>query len=296
MQPRSHLLRPDTLNAFGNLELLARSVVEGMLLGLHRSPVFGFSQEFAEYRAYRDGDDPRHVDWNVFARSERMVIKQFRGDTNSHLMIVLDASASMNFGTPTSKLDYARMLAACLAFLASRQHDAPGLTVFDETVLKYLAPSRRPGAQNALLATLENLEPGQGTRFQPALESFLGRVGRRGMVAVISDFHRDPEILLERVQPLCLAGHDLILFQVLDAEELRPRARGPRLLKDLETGEAVEVSPDFLARDYPERIQRHVDELATAAGKAGGHHLLLETQQPLGPALRDYLKFRQHRR
>ncbi|MEM6934863.1 MAG: DUF58 domain-containing protein [Pseudomonadota bacterium] len=295
MRPASHLLQPEDLDGLNNMELIARSVVQGLLLGLHRSPLFGFSQEFAEYRPYRDGDDPRHVDWNVYARSERMVIKQFLGDTNAHLMILLDASASMGFGQPVSKLRYAQMLAACLTFLAGRQHDATGLLVFDEAVRAYHPPATRPGSRAAMLHTIEALEPGRGTRYQPPIDEFSRRVNRRGLVAVISDFFGDPEQMVEAAQPLCLAGHDCIFFQVLDGQELKPEDRGPRLLKDMESGETVEVSREFLLNDYPQRVEQHVQEVALAVGRAGGQHVLLDTRQPLGTALRNYLQFRQHR-
>ncbi|MFK7956497.1 MAG: DUF58 domain-containing protein [Lysobacterales bacterium] len=295
MQPASHLLQPADLNGLNNMELIARSVVQGLLLGLHRSPQFGFSQEFAEYRPYRDGDDPRHVDWNVYARSDKMVVKQFLGDTNAHLMVLLDASASMGFGKPVSKLRYAQMLAACLTFLAGRQHDASGLLVFDEAVRAFHPPATKPGARQAMLHTLEALEPGQGTRYGPPFEAFSQQIRRRGMVAVISDFFEDPERMVEAVQPLCLAGHDCIFFQVLDGEELAPSARGPRLLKDLESGQAVEVSEQFLREQYPARIAEHVQSVADTVGRAGAQHVLLDTRQPLGPALRRYLQFRKHR-
>jgi len=288
-------LQPEDLNGLNNMELIARSVVQGLLLGLHRSPQFGFSQEFAEYRPYRDGDDQRHVDWNVYARSEKMVVKQFLGDTNAHLMILLDASASMGFGAPVSKLRYAQMLAACLTFLAGRQHDASGLLVFDEAIRSYHPPTTKPCARQALLSTLADLSPGQGTHSHPPFEAFSQRIRRRGMVAVISDFFTEPSLLVDAVQPLCLAGHDCIFFQVLDGEELAPSARGPRLLKDLESGQAVEVSEQFLREQYPQRMAEHIQSVADSVGRAGAQHVLLDTRNPLGPALRSYLNFRKAR-
>ncbi len=295
MQLASHLLAPEDLNGLNNMELIARSVVQGLLMGLHRSPLFGFSQEFAEYRPYRDGDDPRHVDWNVYARSERMVVKQFLGDTNAHLMILLDASASMGFGQPVSKLRYAQMLSACLAFLAGRQHDAAGLLVFDEVVRNYYPPTSKAGARQAMLNAIESVTPAQSTRYGPPFEAFAAQVRRRGLVAVVSDFHEDPELMVAAVQPLCMAGHDCIFFHLLDEQELAPSATGPRLLKDLESGQAVEVSEQFLREQYPARMAEHIQAVASAVTRAGGQHVLLETGKPLGPALRSYLQFRKHR-
>ena len=171
------LIDPRVLSRLSNLELLARTVVEGMMTGLHRSPHFGFSQEFAEYRAYNEGDDLRFVDWNVYARNDRMYIKRYRGDTNTTLTLLLDASASMAFGGNSgdadsggiSKFDYARYLCAALAYLASRQHDGAGLVVFDESVRDQLPASTRPDALQRLLANLESQQARSDTVIELSL-------------------------------------------------------------------------------------------------------------------------------
>ena len=291
------LLRPEVLASLKNLDLVARSVVEGVLIGLHRSPMFGFSQEFAEYRAYNEGDDPRFIDWNVFARTERTYIKRFLGDTNSHLMILLDASASMGFGgPPVSKLRYAKFLAGSLAFLAARQHDAVGCMVFDEEVRDYREPSTRSGKLQGVLHCLDSAEASTGTRFDKPFDKFRESMTRRGLVAVISDFYCDIEDLLAGVRPLAWHGQDVVLFQVLDKEELAPTFRGNVLLEDLETGEAVEVEPQFMRDRYPLRIRQHVDELSKAAAGVGADHVLVDTSDSLDVALRNYLLFRQRRK
>lgn len=290
------LLRPEVLAGLKNLDLVARSVVEGVLIGLHRSPMFGFSQEFAEYRAYNEGDDPRFIDWNVYARSNRTYIKRFLGDTNSHLMILLDASASMGFGgPPVSKLRYAQFLGASLAFLASRQHDAVGCMVFDEEVRDYREPSSRAGKLQGVLHCLDSARAATGTRFDKPFGKFREQVNRRGLVAVISDFYCDIENLLSGVRPLAWQGQDVVLFQVLDARELDPDFRSNVLLEDLETGEAVEVAPQFMQDDYPRRIRAHIDALRNAAAGAGADHVLVNTRDSLDQALRNYLLFRQKR-
>lgn len=291
------LLRPEVLARIRNLDLVARSVVEGFLIGMHRSPTFGFSQEFAEYRAYAEGDDPRFIDWNVFARSERMYIKRFLGDTNSHLMILADASASMGFGgPPVSKLRYAQFLAASLAFLATRQHDAVGCMIFDEKVRDYRAPSTRAGRLQSVLHCIDSAEARTGTKFDKPFEKFREQITRRGLVAVISDFYCDAENLLAGVRPLAWQGQDVILFQVLDDQELEPDVGSNVLFEDLETGEAVEVAPDFLRETYPERMRAHIDSLADAAAGIGADHVLVRTSESLDQALRNYLLFRQRRK
>jgi len=290
------LLRPEVLAGLKNLDLVARSVVEGVLIGLHRSPMFGFSQEFAEYRMYNEGDDPRFIDWNVYARTDRTYIKRFLGDTNSHLMILLDASASMGFGgPPVSKLRYAQFLAASLAFLAARQHDAVGCMVFDEEVRDYREPSTRSGKMQGVLHCLDSATPSTGTRFDKPFDKFREQINRRGLVAVISDFYCDIDDLLAGVRPLAWQGQDVVLFQVLDGQELDPDFKANVLLEDLETGEAIEVEPQFMKDDYPQRIRSHIDALQKAAGGIGADHVLVNTADSLDVALRNYLLFRQRR-
>lgn len=290
------LLQPEVLAGLANLDLIARAAVEGFLIGLHRSPLFGFSQEFAEYRTYTEGDDPRFIDWNVYARNDRTVIKRFLGETNSHLMVLLDASASMGYGTgPVTKLRYAQFLAASLAYIAARQHDAVGVMVFDEEVRAYRPPSGR-SKLHGLLHTIDDAVPSRRTDLEKPFSRFREHIARRGMVAVISDFYCDPQALIEGVRPLAFQGQDVILFQVLDPHELNPALSESALLEDMETGQAVEVSPSFMQKDYPERIRAHIKSLQDAAAGIGADHVLLETTAPLDVPLRNYLLFRQRRR
>jgi uncharacterized protein (DUF58 family) len=290
------LLHPEVLAGLKDLDLVARSVVEGFLIGLHRSPRFGFSQEFAEYRAYAEGDDPRFIDWNVFARTEKTYVKRFLGETNSHLMILLDASASMGFGgPPVTKLQYGKFLAASLAYLASRQHDAVGCMIFDEKVRDYRAPSSRAGKMQGVLHCIDSAVATTGTRFDKPFEKFREQISRRGLVAVISDFYCDKESMLAGVRPLAWQGQDVVLFQVLDPAELDPDIRSNVLLEDLETGEAIEVAPKFMREQYPERMRAHIDSLNKAAASIGAEHVLVKSSDSLYSALRNYLLFRQRR-
>lgn len=294
-QPRK-LLHPEVLATLSNLDLVARVVVEGVLTGMHRSPFFGFSQEFAEYRSYSEGDDPRFVDWNVYARTERTYIKRYIGETNTRLVILLDASASMGYGSgKVTKLQYAKFLAATLAYLASRQHDAVGLIVFDDKVIAHRPASARSGRLQGVLHAIDRAEPGTGTDLKAAFERFHQFEHGRGLVAVISDFYCDPQAMLKGVQPLAYQGQDVVLFQLLDPQELEPAMKESMFLEDMETGEAMEVSPVFMRSRYRERIQEHIDALKRAALGAGADHRLVRIDQPLDGALRDYLTFRQRR-
>lgn len=291
-----HLLDPKVLASISNLELVAKAVVEGFVIGLHRSPKFGFSQEFVEYRAYGEGDDPRYIDWNVFARTGKTYIKRFLGETNSHLMLMLDASASMGFGSGgVTKLQVGKMLAASLAYMATRQHDAVGVMVFADEILEYRPPASRSGSLQGVIHTLERTQAQQGTAFDKPMTRFQEHVKRRGLVAVISDFYCDTEELLDNVRPLAMAGQDVILFHLLDPAELTPDIKESTLFEDMETGQAVEVSPQFMKKDYRERIEAHVEAIRSAARGMNADHVLINTGAPLERALHSYLTFREKR-
>jgi uncharacterized protein (DUF58 family) len=292
----NRLLPPQTLQGLANLELVARTAVEGFLTGLHRSPHYGFSQEFKEYRAYVEGDDPRFVDWNVYARTERTYIRRYEGETNTRLMILLDASASMNYSsTSVSKLQYAKFLAAALAYLAARQHDPVGLIVFDEEVRQYRPATSRPGSLHAMIHSIDAVTAGHGTNLEACFRSFGEHLKRRGLVAVISDLYCDPAAMSKAVQPLAYHGHDIMLFQLLDPQELRPEWRESVLLEDLETHRTINVAPEYLAGEYRQRLENHLASLRQAAANAGAHQLLITTDEPLDRALRRYLLFREGR-
>ena len=294
--PSRQLLHPTTLAALGNLELVARAAVEGFFIGMHKSPKFGFSQEFAEYRAYVEGDDPRFVDWNVFARTERTYIRLYEGETNTRLMIALDSSASMGYGSgPVTKLQYAKYLAAALAYLGIQQHDPVGLVIFDEALRSYRPPSSRAGALPALLHMLDKCEPGRKTDLEHGLSGLREHFTRRGLVAVISDLYCDPAALTRAVQPLAYRGHDIMVFQILDRAEVEPAFADSVLLEDMESGQLREVSPSFLKETYPARLQEHLATLRKAVGDLGATQALLVTDEPLDRGLRRYLSFRQRR-
>ncbi len=296
-------LDPQVLAGIANLELTAKTVVDGFIAGHHRSPDFGFSQEFAEYRAYTPGDDLRYVDWNVYARADRLYLKRYRGETNTRLTILLDRSASMGFKggykgdaeRRLRKIDYARFLAASLAYLAHQQRDAVGLISFDDDVRDYVEPSSRHGQWLKVLYSLDRSEPGQRTDFARPFLHFQQFLQRRGIVLVVSDFYAPAEEVVNTVAPLRHRGNDVILMQVLDREEVEPRLAGSRVLVDMETGAELEVSPEYAAGPYREKMKAHLDELQKRAAGAGLSYTLALTDQPLDEALRRYLIVREGR-
>lgn len=289
-------LDPAILGSISGLDLVAKTVVDGFVSGLHRSPDFGFSQEFAEYRAYSVGDDLRHVDWNVYARTERCYLKRYRGETNTLLTILLDASASMGYASHrVKKIDYARYLAASLAYLAGQQRDAAGLIVFDDDIRSYIKPSTRQGQLARLLHSINHAEPRARTDFAKPFVHFQQFLKRRGMVVVISDFFEDPERVVTTVEPLRFRGNEVVMFHVLDPEEIQPRLEEPVILVDMETGDRLEVSPEFAGTEYRTRVNAHIESLGAKARSAGLDYFLLPTHRPLDAALREYLAIRQGR-
>jgi uncharacterized protein (DUF58 family) len=292
MQQR--FLDPAILAGISGLDLVAKTVVDGFVAGLHRSPDFGFSQEFAEYRAYNPGDDLRHVDWNVYSRTERLYLKRFRGETNSVLTILLDASNSMQFGSHgVNKMDYARYLAASIFYLAIHdQRDAAGLITFDDEIRNFVRPSTRQGQLHRLLAALEQAEARARTDFAKPMRYFQEFLKRRGIVLIVSDFWESPASIIQNIEPLRYRGNEVVLFHVLDPEDVRPKLNRPSILVDSETKQELEVTPDYTRKEYREKIDAHLADLRDRTLAAGMGYYLLMTNRPLDSALREYLTLR----
>jgi uncharacterized protein (DUF58 family) len=303
----SRFLDPTILATLGNLELVAKSVVDGFVSGLHRSPDFGFSQEFAEYRQYVPGDDLRHVDWNVYARSDRTYLKKFEGETNSQLTILVDCSKSMSYGSVMAasgggsggklvdKLEYSRYLAASLCYLAQQQRDASGVLTFSDDVKAFVAPSSRQGQLHRILYALEHAETGERTNFEKPFLHILNLIHRRGVVVLISDCYGDPEQILKTIAPLRFRGSDVILFHVLDPHELEPPVSSSTTVIDMEEGERVEVSAAHVRANYKQRLQQHIESLTEECRKQNVDYLQLATGQSLDRALHEYLTIRRRR-
>jgi uncharacterized protein (DUF58 family) len=286
-------LDPGVLRNLAGLDLIAKTVVDGFIAGLHRSPDFGFSQEFAEYRAYTPGDDLRHVDWNVFARTERAYLKRYRGETNCQVNVLLDVSRSMSYKTDgRDKLEYAKFLAASVLYLAHLQRDAAGLIVFDEEVRNFVPPSTRQGQLHRLLHGIEKAEPGLRTNFATPFAHLMDFLRRRGVVVAISDFWESPQKIIDTVAPLRYRGNELVLFHLLDPDEIRPKLKHPVMLEDLESGETMEVTPDYAAHEYRDKMKTHLEYIESKAKGAGMEYFLVDTSRPLDAALREYLAIR----
>jgi len=289
-------LEPTVLSSISGLELVAKTVVDGFVAGLHRSPAFGFSTEFAEYRAYAEGDDLRRIDWNVYARTERAYVKRFRGETNTQVTFLLDVSASMAYGSqPVSKIEYAKYLIASLCYLSQQQRDAAGLVVFDDEIRNYVQPSSRHGQLARLMHAIEEAKLGERTDFSKPFLHCMNFLHRRGIIAVVSDFYEKPETIVNTIEPLRIHGNEVVLFHILDPQEIRPSLKEPVLLVDMETQASIEVSPEYARTEYPQKMEEHVAVLRDKVQGAGMDYTLLDTSRPLDEGLREYLVVRQGR-
>ncbi len=283
-------LAPEVLARITSLELLARTVVEGFISGLHRSPFTGFSTEFAEYRQYMPGDDLRYLDWKLLGRTDRYYIKKYRADTNSQCHILIDASASMRYTTgEITKLQYAQFLGSSLAYLANKQQDAVGLIAFDREVRTHVPAHSRTGHMRTIFGRMEELEAGNETKLSVMLHQAAERITRRGMIIVISDFYDEPEEVINALQHLRFKGNDVIVFQVLDKNELDFEFTEPVLLEDCETEEQIHVMPDILGDGYRDTIRNHVEAIREGATKNKIDYELLTTDKPLDFALFSFL-------
>ena len=287
------LLDPAVVARLGTLELRARTVVEGFISGLHRSPFKGFSVEFAEYRQYIHGDDLSTIDWKVYARSDRYYVKKFEEETNLDCQLLIDVSGSMAYGSHgITKFEYAACLAASLGYLMNRQRDGVGLTAFDDRIVAALPASNRPGHLRNLLITLDRLVLGSRTNVSKPLRRLAESMNRRGMVVLISDLLDDPESIIRGLKHFQYRGSDVLVFQILDPDEIEfPFDRATRF-EDLETSEEVMAVPSLVRSHYLKQMSGLIERYRRELGAAGIDYQLLSTKQPLEIALLAYLSTR----
>jgi len=291
------LMNPSVVMSIRSLEMRAKLVVDGFRTGLNKSPRHGFSVEFSEYRPYAQGDDPRFLDWKLYARTDRSYIRLFEDETNLRCYIVLDISRSMSFGSGEyTKHDYARTVAASLAWLLNRQGDAVGLTLFDEHV-RFIVPARyRPGQLRRLFVTLEEPASGRDTNPVVAMEDAAQRLRKRGLVILISDMLAPVQQIGDGLRLLRGCLHDLVVFQVLDPAEKALTFDGPRLFEDLESGQKIYSDPDTIRAQYLDRLETHNRAIQTECEAVGAAYRQLITDEPLELALAEFLQARRQRR
>lgn len=300
MQPTLRFIDPEVLSRISGMELRARTVVEGFLSGLHRSPFRGFSIEFAEYRQYAPGDDPRHIDWKVFGRTDRYYVKEYEDETNLACTIVLDLSGSMSGSRgkslpapAVSKFDYARYLMASLAYFIFQQRDAVGFTACDDQTRLDLPAKFRPGHLYNLLVELESLQPGAGRAFNlEILHRVAESMKRKGMLILISDFFCDLEPLFSAFEHLRFRGHDVLAFQIVEEREMNFDFTRLTRFEGMEGEGATLGLPQDMREHYLKNLNTHLEALRFSCGVNRIDYALLKTSQPLDFALHAYLAAR----
>lgn len=290
--PGARFIDPAVLARIGNLQLVARNVVDGFINGLHRAPYLGLSLDFAEHRPYMPGDDIRRIDWRLYARTDRYHVKEFEADTNANFAVLLDTSASMGYGSgPVTKLDYARYLTASLAYFSHGQRDRVGLVTFADDVADYVPCSAKH--MDVLLHAVDRARPAGASDLPRVLRQVTELLRRRGIVVLVSDLYADPAAVVGAVAPLRYRGHDVIVFHVLDPAERELPFDEPLSLEDLETGERLPLVPAGVRERYRERVAAHIAVMRQELTNQRIDYALLDTSRPLDQALFAYLSARE---
>ena len=287
----SQFLDPKVLARIDNLELLARTVVDGFINGLHHSPYFGLSVDFAEHRQYTPGDDIRKVDWRVFGRTDRFYVKEYEADTNANFVVLFDISRSMDYGSQgVTKLNYGRYLAACLSHFSRRQRDRVGIVTFDDDVRDYVPSSAKH--LDVVLHTIDNIEASNAGSFAAPINKIAEILTRRSILLLISDLYEDPAVVVDSLNLLRHKGNDVIVFHVLDPAELEFPFEGAAHFLDIETGESIPVVPDTLREQYLNLMNEHITTLDQNLVRSGIDYCRFDTSKPLDYALFEYLSRR----
>ena len=293
MPDSRRFLHPEAVKRISRLELRARHIVEGFLAGMHRSPHFGQSVEFLQHREYTPGDDPRFVDWKVWARQDRLVVKQFEEDTNLRATLLVDVSASMRYGSgPLSKYEYGCTLAACLAYLILRQQDAVGCLAFDQGTRATVPQRTKRNHLDSVIQALDASDPRNKTDVHQVLRAAAETYPRRGLMVLISDLLVEREGLFRGLRLLTSRGHDVMLFHVLDDDELDFPFTGPTRFEGLELPAQLRCNPRALRAGYLAALSGYLDEVRLGAARHQSDYVLLRTSQPLEAALTSYLSKR----
>lgn len=290
-------IKPHLLMRLNTMELRARTVVEGFMSGLHRSPYRGLSMEFAEYRHYQPGDEPKRIDWRAYARSDKYYVREFEDESNLNALIVLDASASMGFGSgEMTKWQYGGTLAATLAYMLQSQKDGVGLVVLDEKVRFELPPKSTRNHLIQVIGEMEKTTPARGTRLAPALHYVASKIKRKGMVIVISDLLDDVEAVVDGLRHLQFGGSDVIVLHTLDPVEINFDFRGPMLFMDPESNQVMPALADDVKAGYMKAIEQFKESCSEAMGKTNIAYTLVDTSKPLDETLLAFLSMSARRR
>jgi uncharacterized protein (DUF58 family) len=283
-------LNPEVLSKLGSLDIIARQVVEGVRIGMHRTPLRGISTEFTAYRPYVPGDDIKHIDWKAYARANRYYVKLFEAETNFIANMLIDSSKSMTFASGNiSKLEYAKYMAASLAYLIVKQHDSVGLGVFDDQLRDYVAPKSSTSILLDMSRQLEKVDPQPKTNIGAILDEFANRMSRRGFVILFSDLFDATEDFIEGINHLRFRGHNVVVFHLLDPHEITFPLKGMWKFVGLEGEGELVTQPTRVRHNYLQELQAFIDTFKVACGKAGADYVLVNTADPIEQVLTGYL-------
>jgi uncharacterized protein (DUF58 family) len=287
-------LDPEMLHRIGSLEVIARQLVEGLRAGMHRSPLRGFSTDFAQHRQYVPGDDLKHIDWRVYGRTSRYYVKLYEAETNFNAHLLLDASSSMHYGSgEVSKLEYAKFLAAALAYLVVHQHDSVGLGVFDSELRSHIEPRGKKSIIHTIDHELRAVEGEPRTDVAGILHEFAGRITRRGIVILFSDLFDDTDAFLKGLDRLQFSGHTVMVLHTMDPDELNFPFSGTCRFEGLEGEEAIITQPQRIREEYQREVENFVQTIKDSCRRSHIDYMLVDTSRPVDAVLREFLHARQ---
>jgi uncharacterized protein (DUF58 family) len=290
MSRSNKLLSPEIISRLNNLSLKARFVVEGFIVGLHKSPYHGFSVEFSEHRSYGAGDEIRHIDWKLWGKTDRYYIKQFEEETNLKSYLLIDQSLSMKYQSKNfSKLEYAKLLAASLVYLMLKQQDAVGLILFDNQIRVNIPPRSKRSHLNVLLAQMENISAGPKTHMAPVLHQTAEVIKKRGLIILISDLFDSPKDVLSGLQHFRYKGHEVVVFHIMDPQELKLNFSQRTRFRDMESGEELITDPWHIKADYQRSMEKFCDYYKIQCRKNNIDYVRLFTDASVDLALSEYL-------
>ena len=283
-------LNPDIISRLNNLSLKARMVVEGFIVGLHKSPYHGFSVEFSEHRAYGYGDEIKHIDWKLFGKTDRFYIKQFEEETNLRAYILFDQSKSMEYGSNhITKLEYAQLLSASLSYLMIKQQDAVSLTLFDDKIVHYVPPRSKSSHLKIILSKMEQIQSGNDTKISPVLHQTAEMIKKKGLIILISDLFDNPDDIISGLKHFRYKGHEVVVFHILDNKELNLDFDQNTRFKDIETGDEIITQPWHIKNDYQKSINDFCKNFKNQFRINHIDYVVLPTNESLDLALTEYL-------
>ncbi|MEO0122847.1 MAG: DUF58 domain-containing protein [candidate division WOR-3 bacterium] len=289
MKGKARYLDPEVLARLSNIGIKARLVVEGFLTGLHHSPYKGFSQEFTDYRPYIAGDEVKWIDWKIYARRDRFYVKEYQEETNLRGYILLDKSGSMGYGKKITKLEYAKFLSACIAYLLFKQRDGVGIITFDTKINEFIPPSARKINFTRSIEVIDKVNPGNETSLANVLFDLGQRIKRRGLVILISDLFDDPIRVLKSLKSFRARKHEIIVFQIIDPDEFIFPFSETALFQDMETNEHLVIEPKAIKHSYQKNFRAFLDYYQKGMFESHIDYELINTTQSYDRALISYL-------